>query len=37
MLMLRDKLMRKLREGQFLRDARGILHTPPVRAADDRL
>ena len=35
MLMLRDKVMRKLREGQFLRDARGILDTPPVRAADD--
>lgn len=35
MLMVRDKLMRKLREGQFLRAARGILQTPPLRAADD--
>lgn len=35
MLMLRDKVMRKLREGQFLREARGILDTPPLRAADD--
>lgn len=35
MLMVRDKLMRKLREGQFLRAARGILKTPPLRAADD--
>lgn len=35
MLMVRDKVMRKLREGQFLRAARGILHTPPVQAADD--
>lgn len=35
MLMVRDKVMRKLREGQFLRAARGILHTPPVRGADD--
>lgn len=37
MLMLREKVERKLREAMFLREARGILATPPVRARDDGL
>lgn len=37
MLMLRHKIERKLREAQFLRDARAVLRTPPLRAADDGL
>ena len=35
MLMVRDKVMRRLREGRFLRAARGILQTPPLVPADD--
>lgn len=35
--MLRHKIERKLREAQFLRDARAVLRTPPLRAADDGL
>lgn len=35
--MLRHKIERKLREAQFLRDSRGVLRTPPIRAADDGL
>jgi hypothetical protein len=35
MIDLADRALRKLRELQFNRDARAILATPPVRAADD--
>ena len=35
--MLRKKVEHKLREAMFLREARGILATPPVQARDDGL
>jgi hypothetical protein len=35
MIDLADRALRKLRELQFNRDARAVLATPPVRAADD--
>lgn len=35
--MLHHKIERKLREAQFQRDARAVLCTPPLRAADDGL
>ena len=37
MVNLSAKVLRKLREWDFARAAKGILATPPLRAADDGL